>query len=462
MRSPALFLLVVLSACSENLVHSQPPMDHFFFPAGLALAPAAGGNQALLVGSANFDLRYDRELGGTLLSVDPGPYDAANATGGSAGRPGGALVKLGAGAQMGSFAGPVAVVDGRSCPGWSAGAEAYSASRYTGRLYRFPLGADGSVGPCLDAPCQLALEPDLVDPSPLGVACRADATRRSLFVSYLRAPERGLYGANTGWLTEFDLDDPTLPSRTFAVAPGPIGDLAHDALTDRLYVVGRFAGLTAPLSILDLRPCSSSRPDTCPPPAIQTVDLYGALHGAELVGIALSNPQAGRPRRAYLSVRIYDEGYVLATRVRPGCDVGGAIMVVDLEEDLQGRPTGRVRSVVPIGIGAGSIRVLPVRPGLADLVVVPSLGDGSVQLYDDESGAVVRVITVDPATGVPEAGHAPSAVAVEDRGAEARVYVASFRDWTVSVLRVPLADPSSADLLRHPDGTPLRIGSPQP
>jgi hypothetical protein len=37
----------------------------------------------------------------------------------------------------------------------------------------------------------------------------------------------------------------------------------------------------------------------------------------------------------------------------------------------------------------------------------------------------------------------------------------------VGVLRVPLADPTSADLLRHPAGTPLqgtpmRIGSPKP
>jgi hypothetical protein len=323
------------------------------------------------------------------------------------------------------------------------------------------------VAPCQEAPCDLALDPDLDDPAALGVACRADASRRSLYVGYLRAPALGAYGASSAWISELDLGDLSGAPRTFAVGTGPIGDMAFDPLTDRLYAVGRFAGLTAPLFILDLRPCTPADPIACPAPAFQTVELYGALPGAELVAIALSNPQPGRPRRAYLSVRVYDEGYATAVRGRPGFDVGGAIMVVDLEENLLGQPSGRVVSVVPIGIGAGSIRVLPVRPGLADLVAVPSSGDGSIQLYDDEAGAVVRVVSVDQATGAPEAGHVPSAIAVQDRGTEALVYVASFSDWTVSVLGVPMADPTSADLLRHPAGTPqagkpLRIGSATP
>jgi len=126
-----------------------------------------------------------------------------------------------------------------------------------------------------------------------------------------------------------------------------------------------------------------------------------------------------------------------------------------------------VRQIVPLGLGAGSVRVLPLRPGMGDIVVLPSPGDGTLRVYDGEVEAVVRVVTIDQATGIPEAGRYPSAMAVEDRGAEALVYVASFRDWTVSVLRVPLDSPASADLLRHPDGTPqagkpLRIGSPQP
>ncbi len=483
MKHAAWLLLLTAAGCGENLAHTPPPMDHFFTPAGVALTPVAGtnavsgGNQALLVVSSNFDLRYDKEQGATLLSVDPGLFDATSGTGGSAGRPGGALAKLGPGAQLGSFAGPVAVVDEATCPSLSGvpgspgvepipgipgGAQALVASRYTRKLYRFPLGADGSVAPCSGLPCAVDLDADLQDPAALQVTCRADGKRRSVYVGYLRSPRLGALGAGTAWLTELDLADPGGKPRTFALAPGPVGAMAYDDLTDRLYAVGRFAGLTAPLFILEPNACSSLQPETCAGPNPQTVDLYGALAGAELVGIALSNPQPGRARRAYISAAVYDEGYAAVIRSRPSFDVGGALLVVNLEEDLVGRPSARVVSVVPIGLGAGSVRVLPPRPGLADLVVVPSTGDGTLQIYDDEVGAVVRVVSIDRTTGRPEAGRSPSAVTVEDRGTEARVYVAAFNSWTVSVLRVPLADPTSADLLRDGAGKPLRIGSPQP
>jgi hypothetical protein len=242
--------------------------------------------------------------------------------------------------------------------------------------------------------------------------------------------------------------------------------MAYDALTDRLYAIGRFAGLYAPLNIVELPACVHTA-SGCPVARVQTIDLYQSLAGAELVGIALSNPQPGRGRLAYISARIYDESYARATQARPPWDIGGALLVVELNDGVTGVPSARVRQVVPIGLGAGSVRVLPVRPGLADIVVVPSTGDGTLQIYDDEVGAVVRVVSLDQVTGAPEAGRHPSAMAVDDRGTEALVYVAAFTDWTVSILRVPLATPSTADLLRHPAGVPqagkpIRIGSVQP
>jgi hypothetical protein len=464
MRRASWLLLVLSAACGENLSHTPPPMDHFFFPVGMALTPVAGGNavaggnQALLVVSANFDLRYDKEQGATLLSVDPRSYDVVSGTG-SLGRPGGALGKLGPGAQLGSYAGPIALADAVTCPGLAAGPHGFVASRYTRKLYQFPVGPDGSIAPCTGPFCKVDLDVDLMDPAAVETACRDDGKRQSLYVGYLRSPHLGAFGAGTAWLSEFDMGFLASPPRTFALGPGPVSAMAFDALTDRLYAVGGFAGLIAPLFILELPPCSSADKPTCPGPNLQTVDLYSALTGADLVGIALSNPQPGRPRRAYISAAVYDEGYAAAIRARPSFDVGGAILVVDLAEDVVGQPAARVRSVVPIGLGAGSVRVLPVRPGLADLVVVPSSEEGSIQLYDDEVGAVVRVVTTDAVSGAPEAGRVPSSIVVEDRGAEALVYVASFKDGTLSVLRVPMADPTSADLLRDGAGKPLRIGS---
>jgi hypothetical protein len=463
------WLLMLLSACNENLAHTQPPMDRFFFPAGVALTAVSGGNQALLVVSANFDLHYDKQEGATLLSVDPGLYDEATASGGSLGRPQGGLSKLGPGAQLGSYAGPVAIVDEATCPGISGvsgGPQALVASRYTRKLYRFLIGGGGEVAPCrLDKLCQFDLDPDLLDPAPIGIACRADGRRRSAFVSYLSSPSIGAVSGGTAWLSEFDLDDIGAKPRTFALGSGPVAEMAYDALTDRLYAVGRFAGLTAPLFILNLPSCSLSDP-SCPLPQVQAVDLYSSLKGADLVSIALSNPQPGRPRLAYVAARVYDESYAAATRSRPAFDVGGALLVVELQENVAGDPLARVRKVIPIGLGAGVVRVLRLRPGLGDLVVVPSSGDGTLYLYDDELGVVRRIITIDEATGAPEAGHTPFSMVVEDRGTEALVYVAAFSDWTMSVLRVPMANPSEADLLRHTSGSligkPLRIGSPRP
>ena len=465
-RRAAWLLLLVLPACNEHLAHPAPPMDRFFFPSGLALTPVAGGNQALLVVSANFDLRYDKQEGATLLSVDP----SDTAVGGSLGRADGVLAKLGPGAQLGSYAGTVGVADEVTCPGALGGPQAFVASRYTHRLYRFPL-QDGAVAPCsLAKLCQFDLEPDLYDPAPVGLACRADGARRSLWVSYLRSPWIGGFQPGTGWLSEFNIDNLNAEPRTIALAPGPVGDMAYDGQFDRLYAVGRFAGLSAPLYILDLPACSHDHEDPtgkkdCPTARVQTVDLYSALRGAELVGIALSNPQPGRPRMAYVSARVFDETYAASTASRPPFDIGGALLVLELEEGVSGEPSARVRQVVPIGLGAGLVRVLPKRAGLGDLVVVPSAGDGSLYLFDDETHEVVRIISVDQGTGAPEAGHAPYGLVVEDRGAEALVYVAAFADWTVSVLRVPLASPDEADLLRYPPepgstgpGKPMRIG----
>jgi hypothetical protein len=474
MKQAAWFFLLVLSACNENLSHIPPPMDQFFSPSGVALTSVAGGNavagghQALLVVSSNFDLHYDKTTGSTLLSVDPDLFDAASGVGGSLGRPGGALVKLGPGSQFGSYAGSVAIADDVTCPGVPGGPQAFVASRYVGSLYRFGL-QDGAVVPCTRGdPCQFDLDKDLLDPAPVGLSCRADGLRRSLWVSYLRSPNIGGVRAGTGWLSEFDLADMRKGPRTIALAPGPVGDMTYDALTDRLYAVGRFAGLTAPLYILDLLPCvhdsvTSTGTSVCPTPRLQTVDLFPSVGGAELVGIALSNPQPGLPRLAYVSARVYDEAYAAATYSRPPYDVGGVLFVLEIDEGVSGEPAARVRQIVQLGLGAGSVKVLPVRPGLGDLVVVPSAGDGTLQLFDDEIHAITRIVSIDKATGAPEAGRAPNAMVVRDLGTEALVYVAAFSDWTVSVLRVPLASPEQADLLRYPPGhalagKPMRIG----
>jgi hypothetical protein len=462
LRRASVLLLLLAAACSEPASVRPPPLDAFAFPSGLALAPSTrvAGGQALLVASANADLRWGPRYGGTLLSVDPEPYAVAGGVAhGSLGAPGGLLDVLGA-AEIGSYSGPVTVADASTCAGLASPA-ALVASRFTGRLHRFPLQADGSLGTCADGACEVALDKDLGDPYAIGVACRTDGVRRSAYVSYLRAPIIAPFAAGTAWLSELDLDDPTRPIRTFALALGPVADMAYDDSTDRLYGVGRFVVGAAPVFILDLQSCRVGD-QGCLTPAVHVVDLFTQVRGAEPQAIALSSPSAGLPRRAYVSARLYDADLARSLGGRPSFDIGGVLLVLDLAEDASGAPSVKLEQVVDVGLGAGQVRVLPPRPGgLRDVVVVSSSTAGTVTVYDDETGAVATVVALDPRTGAPLAGREPFGLAVQDRTAvdgTARVFVAAYDLSTVSAVDVPLATPALATLRTAADGSPLRIG----
>jgi hypothetical protein len=438
-------LLAVLAACGEPGGSQPPPTDAFYRPSGLALAARDGGGTTLLVASGNSDLRYGPELGSTLIAVDPVA---------SLGVPAGSLAPLAA-ELVGSYTGPLAVADAASCPGLAV-PQALVASRYGRALHQLPLDGRGAPLPCGSTACARALDEDLLDPFALGLACRADGTRRTAFVSYLRSPRIGSVPAGIAWLSEVDLEDASRPLRTIALGPGPVNDMAYDAATDRLYAVGRYAAQLAPLYVLDLRACRPG--DDCAEAGLHALDLYQYLRGAELQGIALSNPVAGVPRRAYVSARLYDADVAAAIGGRPGYDVGGALLVVELGEDPSGAPRARLVRAVEVAQGAGQVRVLPPRPGRPDLVAVSSAAAGTVTVYDDETGAVAHVTALDPATGAPLAEQAPYALAVEDGGEVATVYVASAERSSVSLLDVPLAQPGLAGLRRGPGGAPLRIG----
>jgi DNA-binding beta-propeller fold protein YncE len=179
---------------------------------------------------------------------------------------------------------------------------------------------------------------------------------------------------------------------------------------------------------------------------VHVLDLYQQQRGAELRSLALSNPVPGQPRRAYVSAVLYDADLATATGVRPAYDVGGVVMVLDLVENVAGAPDYRLVRVLDAGLGAGQIRVLPPRAGKRDLVVWTNSSAGTVTVYDDEVGAVARVLTYDPVTGAPVAGREPFGLAVADAGASATVYLAAFGSSTVSVLDVPLASPGQASL----------------
>ncbi len=468
MRWPSLWWsLLALAACAEPSAVRTTPTDRFSGPSAVAVTARASGGSALLVASGNFDLTYDGADGGTLLSVDPSDWDPASGTGGSAGRPGGALLKHGPGAHLGSFTGELAVADAATCPvpaGLPARPpEAIVPTRFADEVWRLPLSADAEVVECADG-CVVPADPDLHDPFGVALACRPDGQRRSAFVSYLRtAAVAGVFEA--GWVVQVDLDDPASANRSIQLGSAGLGGMAYDGVADRLYVLERRL-LAAPIHVLDLTTCPAGLA-ACPAPAIATVALETAIGGLELQSMALSNPQPGvLGRRAYVSARLYDPALAALFGARPVNDIGAVLLVLDLEENASGRPALTVLNVVPVGLGTGQVLVLPARPGLRDVVVVSGGADGVLTVYDDDQGVVARAISLDEETGAPEAGRAPYGLAAERvttaDGDHARVYVAASQQAVVGVVEVPLARPGQAQVARLPGtGALRRIGGLQ-
>ncbi|MGC3998758.1 MAG: hypothetical protein QM767_15405 [Anaeromyxobacter sp.] len=132
-------------------------------------------------------------------------------------------------------------------------------------------------------------------------------------------------------------------------------------------------------------------------------------------------------RRMYVALRLYDADVASAIGTRPTYDIGGLLVVLELREGAFGEPRPVVVRTIDIGLGASELAVLPARDGMRDLVAVAATEDGLLWIYDDESGAMVKVFGRDPTTGGPVLGHLPFGLAVQDRGDVARIFVGFLR-----------------------------------
>lgn len=415
-----------LSACGPPPSAASAPLDRFSTPIALALSEGE-----LLVVSTNFDLTYDLSDGGSVLPVDLAVSPAAVRAGG---------------VRIPSYAGELAVADPVACG--LPGRLAVVPVREGNDLYRIAVGPDGALS--CGAGCRTPLRNDFQDAFGVAVVCRADdpATpanerRASAFVSFLRTP------SSRGQIVEIDLQSGAALS-TRDVGVGPVRSLAYDPLTERLFMTSIESGTVAPLRWLELAgscPVGIATADGgCP---VGGVDLASFLRGAELRGVALSNPQPGRTRRAFVAARVYNADLAATIGGRPGFDVGGVLFVLDLVEGRTGLEP-RLAGIFDVGLGANEVEVLPPRAGKGDLVAVTASDDGLLWIYDDEQNSLVRVFGRDPRTGIPLLGRQPFALAARDDGASARLFVSSFKDGFVTPVDVPLdapwtaADPSAA------------------
>jgi hypothetical protein len=453
-------LAAALAACSpEEQADPLAPTDRLYFPIGIGTGQVGTGPVRVVVASSNFDLRYSAPDGGTLLSV---AEDAA--TGVPA-----AITPVGS-QRIASYAGPVAVVDKRSCPTLADGEEVVLvASRYADVLYRFNLASSGALG-CTDGKsCELSLDAPADDPFAITVACGPNGRRA--FVGYLDTPDATVGYGYGAWIAEVDLDTAAVV-RTIEVGDGSVRSLAYDAGEDRLWLAARSTGSRALLYTVDLS--DPAWKGSTPWVAMDAVDLDGDpndawpdLHvaGAELHSLALGAPPGvtGRPQRIYATVRLYDPEAQASSGSRPSGSIGGNLIALDVTYDtVYGRPIVRLAwpgEGVPIGTGLGDVAV--VRSGGRDYVLATTIDADRLLAFDEDGGELWEL--AHDAVGLPLVGDQPVALTVDPAGPW--VYVASFGNHLVRRFKFdPMVEPTPFDpaVTPTPDTALMTLGGLAP
>jgi hypothetical protein len=408
-------VLTALTACAPP-DRAAAPLDRLTFPTGLAVHDGR-----LVAVSSNFDLTYEADRGGSVMAI------AADASLGGVPRIDGAV-------RIPSYGGEVAVADPTTCGLPTAQVVAVSRQSRTA----FVLGLDAAGALSCGPGCELPVgQGGGLDPYGVALACQPGRAARA-FVTFLRS-EDGLPR-----LAEIALGDPpSLRTGVISNARGSTHALAYDAVADRLFFGGLENGTK--LAWLDLAGgCQIG--GTVDPCAVQDATLATVVRGAAVRGLAFGNPRVGQPRRLYAAATMYDPDLEASSGFR--LEIGGALLVLELDERPTGLVSPRFLRAVPMGFGTAEVRVLPALPGSAgDLVVVSASEAGELWIYDGELDVVASVIGRSASTGEPLLGRRPFALAVEPRGGVARVYVGSFEEGFVTAVDVDLSNPGGAAIV---------------
>jgi hypothetical protein len=458
-------LLALAAGCETTVNKSLPPLDSgsaaFQFPTGLAVRklPLPSGHTALLVISSNFDLRYDRATGGTLLSVDlessPNSLplcdsakplvttccDPAQETCGST------LAVLGA-ARMGSFGGEVTYadpalvqdplnLDPHACPqlgSLRSGAltRVVAVSRSENSAYWMTMDGTGHLA-CDESPgaCTIPLvnpntkqqNTGLGDAFGVTIACSdlggTPATvngqttlQASAFITHLSATN------DEGWMTEVPLvssrdcssdtnnacDANTPPVVPAGSSPGDLlfqdlgatGDSYSNAYDAS---TGRLyvTSRVGPVGSTPLRWLDYATPMLLPASTLPQVPTRSV--GQYNLYPALH----GSLTRSLVLSHDGSRGYmavqiydtVQAASTGDYIVLATLLVVLDLSPGPTGAPSFAVLNTVPIPSGPSQVKVLPRRGSKRDLVAVTCTDDGYLVLYDDETGDLVATIGLD-------------------------------------------------------------------
>jgi len=480
----ALLAFGIAAGCRDSYPTLVPPTNILYYPTGLAVRQMPPdstdpkkqyGWSQLVVGNANFDLRFDSTTGGTVVVLDP---DAAPDR--STGQP---FVPLGA-IRTGSFVGELAMAGG-SCPtggtdwdGWTdcpyacdnlkndpaikdGGTKLIFASRAVPQqIYRTILKKDGTIS--CGTNCVFEVPIQQLDPYGVTTVCSTGVNKPLVayaFVSQLMATNGLGYMNRVNLLQDAEPPLPLVmgPYATYASVYEPERELVFvsSVATDAQF---RWFNPLVTVSVVD----GFAVPDYTGP------SFSSLVPGAVARDMALSSDGTV----LYVTIQMYD--LTLAVQTGLFYTQGGGLAIFDLTQSSFGSPRMALVGLKPTCVGAGQIRRLPARadPIDPDLFVITCDQDGQLVLYDSDSQRVVRTIGMNPATGLPILGLQPFGIAVEAIdprrattpvqgqdypedspcmvGAEChRIYVSSFmQDW-INVLELMPDFPDGIALVKR-------------
>lgn len=470
MRAHLLTAALLLVSCDTTPEPRPPPSTRLVYPSGLAFWHPEGGpstNGFLYVASANFDKCYES---GAVAALDLDslglrPFGTPFTQTAEEDR-GTLLENLGVGSnayvQIQSFAGEMTLW---APPGRNP--RLFVPSRAEGSfLHAIDVGPDGVTlscaqggngRDCRDGALSLLDVPGATDgapaaPGPLGVSVERTNPDSRLWVTHseLVGPaEAGRESEFQSYLVNLPAADPSrdaLGVGNFAPLGinGRLAGAAHAAAIGGRYVYlsGRNSS-TAQLGPLAaqfiLRLVDRNAPERVLESDVELVYSVREARGVAVVQRpSAANPTVLDPNRERI--------YLLAR----GPDT---LLVLDVEDALQERPTIRVVTALPLPEGSAEVEVISRTVGRGNIVAVTGSGDEAVALFDEEVGQLVSQVLVGDQD--PSQPSQPFGLTADVRGNSARLFASTFGDGRVAVIDIPDLDrPQDARLV-------ARLGAPQ-
>ena len=446
MRSHYLSLALLLAGCSSTIPR-PPPADRFVYPSGRVHRLVPGSTLGVLyVASANFDRCFDQ---GTLMAIDLDKVGTDTAR----------LPPLGAATSaeplqidqlnlgprsrvlIDSFAGELALwerPDGAPrlfVPTRAEGAYLHAIDLPEPTRLDC-VGTDGDD--CLEGAVSLVDVPGAVEglpraPSPIGVSVSPSGEVWVTHADLADSPEgsRQGYEAYVVRLDGVQLTPSADQFYPLSLPDLPLGGSHSVALGERyVFVTGRLSSSSSQSRRFLVRVLDRYDPRRLIDPGL---DLgFAALDARGLVLTEKDPARPELPRRMYVVAR-----------------APSALLVVDVQGDEPSSNSPRLTVVgsVPLPDGASMVKLVSRRAiNRSDLVVVSSSTAGVVSIYDPDVGQVVAQVQVGEVRGedIPR----PYALAVQQEGTAARIFVSNFGDGRVSVIDIPdIRSPQQARLV---------------